>query len=60
MLTSLEEHRAMLKAITHGDAQAAESASRHHLAQTLQALIDRLTSSEGAAAGVDIQLDIAR
>ncbi|MEU5031041.1 GntR family transcriptional regulator [Streptomyces milbemycinicus] len=60
MLTSLEEHRAMLKAIAHGDAQAAESASRHHLAQTLQALIDSLASGEGAAPGVEIQLDITR
>ncbi|MEU1513292.1 GntR family transcriptional regulator [Streptomyces sp. NPDC005811] len=57
MLTSLEEHRAMLKAITHGDAQAAEAASRHHLAQTLQALIDSLTSQD-LALGTDVSLDV--
>ncbi|MFE3737808.1 GntR family transcriptional regulator [Streptomyces sp. NPDC059134] len=59
MLTSLEEHRAMLKAVTHGDAQAAEAACRHHLAQTLQALIDSLTSGD-AMANAEIQLDTAR
>ncbi|MFD9195332.1 GntR family transcriptional regulator [Streptomyces phaeochromogenes] len=48
MLTSLEEHRAMLKAITQQDAQAAEAASRHHLAQTLQALIDSLVAQDAA------------
>jgi DNA-binding GntR family transcriptional regulator len=58
MLTSLEEHRAMLKAVTHGDAQAAEAACRHHLAQTLQALIDGLTSQD-LAPGTDVSLDIA-
>lgn len=57
MLISLEEHRAMLKAITQGDAQAAEAASRHHLAQTLQALIDSLTSQDLAIA-VDVQVDV--
>ncbi|MEU0383184.1 GntR family transcriptional regulator [Streptomyces chartreusis] len=58
MLTSLEEHRAMLKAITQGDAQAAEAAGRHHLAQTLQALIDSLTSQD-LTLGRDVQVDIA-
>ncbi|KUO05201.1 GntR family transcriptional regulator [Streptomyces caeruleatus] len=58
MLTSLEEHRAMLKAVTQGDAQAAEAACRHHLAQTLQALIDGLTSQD-LAPGTDVSLDIA-
>lgn len=55
MLTSLEEHRAMLKAITQGDARAAKAACRHHLAQTLQALIDGLTS-EDLAFGSDVQV----
>ncbi|QLH26384.1 GntR family transcriptional regulator [Streptomyces sp. Rer75] len=55
MLTSLEEHRAMLKAITQGDARAAKAACRHHLAQTLQALIDSLTS-EDLAFGSDVQV----
>jgi len=59
MLTSLEEHRAMLKAITQGSAQAAEAACRHHLAQTLQALIDSLTARD-AMGGADIHLDVAR
>ncbi|MFD5478629.1 GntR family transcriptional regulator [Streptomyces hawaiiensis] len=58
MLTSLEEHRAMLKAVTHGDAQAAEAACRHHLAQTLQALIDSLTSQD-LTHGTDVSLDVA-
>ncbi|MFF5371860.1 GntR family transcriptional regulator [Streptomyces sp. NPDC013187] len=58
MLTSLEEHRAMLKAVTHGDAQAAEAAGRHHLAQTLQALIDSLTSQD-LTFGTDVSLDVA-
>ncbi|MER5833908.1 GntR family transcriptional regulator [Streptomyces sp. NPDC002130] len=58
MLISLEEHRAMLKAVTHGDAQAAEAACRHHLAQTLQALIDSLTSQDLTLA-TDVSLDIA-
>lgn len=58
MLTSLEEHRAMLKAITSGDVQAADAASRHHLAQTLQALIESLTSQD-VALGTDIHLDVA-
>jgi DNA-binding GntR family transcriptional regulator len=58
MLTSLEEHRAMLKAVTHGDAQAAEAACRHHLAQTLQALIDSLTSQD-LTLGADVSLDVA-
>ncbi|GGX18939.1 GntR family transcriptional regulator [Streptomyces lomondensis] len=58
MLTSLEEHRAMLKAVTHGDAQAAEAACRHHLAQTLQALIDSLTSQD-LTLGTDVSLDVA-
>ncbi|MEU7721311.1 GntR family transcriptional regulator [Streptomyces tibetensis] len=58
MLTSLEEHRAMLKAVTHGDAQAAEAACRHHLAQTLQALIDSLTSQD-LTFGTDVSLDVA-
>ncbi|MEU0201196.1 MULTISPECIES: GntR family transcriptional regulator [unclassified Streptomyces] len=58
MLTSLEEHRAMLKAVTHGDAPAAEAASRHHLAQTLRALIDSLTSQDLARA-TDVSLDVA-
>ncbi|NNN30858.1 GntR family transcriptional regulator [Streptomyces sp. S3(2020)] len=53
MLTSLEEHRAMLKAITQGDAQAAEAGCRHHLAQTLQALIDSLTSQD-----LDVRVDV--
>ncbi|MER7786847.1 GntR family transcriptional regulator [Streptomyces sp. NPDC097640] len=57
MLTSLDEHRAMLKAITRGDAQAAEAACRHHLAQTLQALIDSLTGQD-LALGTDVQLDV--
>ncbi|MCF1594820.1 GntR family transcriptional regulator [Streptomyces muensis] len=57
MLNSLEEHRAMLKAITRGDAQAAEAACRHHLAQTLQALIDNLTSQD-LTFGRDVQVDI--
>ncbi|MFF7652788.1 GntR family transcriptional regulator [Streptomyces sp. NPDC007983] len=59
MLTSLEEHRALLKAITHGDAQAAEAACRHHLTQTLQALIESLTG-EGAPTGVEVHVDAAR
>ncbi|WP_037682491.1 GntR family transcriptional regulator [Streptomyces griseus] len=59
MLTSLEEHRAMLKAIVHGDAQAAEAACRHHLAQTLQALIESLTGQD-LAIGVNVQLDVTR
>ncbi|MEU0192993.1 GntR family transcriptional regulator [Streptomyces afghaniensis] len=58
MLTSLEEHRAMLKAVTHGDAQAAEAACRHHLAQTLRALIDSLTSQD-LTLGTDVSLDVA-
>jgi DNA-binding GntR family transcriptional regulator len=57
MLTSLEEHRAMLKAITQGDGQAAEAACRHHLAQTLQALIDSLTSQD-LTLGTDVQVDV--
>ncbi|MET8976780.1 GntR family transcriptional regulator [Streptomyces sp. NPDC004539] len=56
MATSLEEHRAMLKAILQGDTRAAEAACSHHLAQTLQALIDSLTSQEPMP-GVDVQLD---
>ncbi|MFM9594825.1 GntR family transcriptional regulator [Streptomyces scabiei] len=59
MLTSLEEHRAMLKAIVQGDAQAAEAAGRHHLAQTLQALIESLTCQD-LVAGADVHLDVAR
>jgi DNA-binding GntR family transcriptional regulator len=59
MLTSLEEHRAMLKAIAQGDAEAAEAACRHHLAQTLQALVDSLTGQDLALAA-DVQVDIAR
>ena len=59
MRTSLEEHRAMLKAIVQGDAQAAEAAGRHHLAQTLQALIDSLTGQD-LAIGANVQLDVAR
>ncbi|MDX3240413.1 GntR family transcriptional regulator [Streptomyces sp. ME18-1-4] len=59
MLTSLEEHRAMLKAIVQGDAQAAEAAGRHHLAQTLQALIDSLTGQDFAI-GTNVHLDVAR
>ncbi|MCI3221870.1 GntR family transcriptional regulator [Streptomyces sp. NP-1717] len=55
MLTSLDEHRAMLKAITHGDGQAASAACRHHLAQTLQALIDSLTDQH-AEYGADVLL----
>ncbi|MEU7212623.1 GntR family transcriptional regulator [Streptomyces sp. NPDC053780] len=58
MLTSLEEHRAMLKAITQGDAQAASAACRHHLAQTLQALIDSLTSQDFSL-GAQVQLGVA-
>ena len=42
MLTSLEEHRAMLAAVVRGDAEGAEAAGRHHLVQTQPALIDRL------------------
>ncbi|WP_216590049.1 GntR family transcriptional regulator [Streptomyces brasiliscabiei] len=57
MLTSLEEHRAMLKAITKGDAHAAEAASRHHLAQTQHALIDGLTSQDLYLGG-GMQVDI--
>ncbi|MFE7276336.1 GntR family transcriptional regulator [Streptomyces sp. NPDC057623] len=57
MLTSLDEHRAMLKAISQADAQAAEAACRHHLAQTLQALIDSLTSQDPAL-GASVQLDV--
>lgn len=58
MLTSLEEHRAMLKGITQGGPEAAEAACRHHLAQTLQALIESLTSQDPAL-GTDVQVDIA-
>ncbi|CBG75804.1 putative gntR-family transcriptional regulator [Streptomyces scabiei 87.22] len=57
MLTSVEEHRAMLKAIVQGDAQAAEAAGRHHLAQTLQALIESLTG-QGLVVGADVHLDV--
>ncbi|WP_327693197.1 GntR family transcriptional regulator [Streptomyces sp. NBC_00459] len=57
MLTSLEEHRAMLKAILQADAQAAEAACRHHLAQTLQALIESLTGQDFMIAA-DVQLDV--
>ncbi|MEU5395830.1 GntR family transcriptional regulator [Streptomyces tibetensis] len=57
MLTSLEEHRAMLKAITQKDAEAASAACRHHLAQTLQALIDSLTSQDFTL-GSEIHLDV--
>lgn len=53
MLISLEEHRAMLRAIIQGDAGAAEAAGRHHLAQTLQALVDGLTSLD-----LDVQVDV--
>ncbi|NEB03522.1 GntR family transcriptional regulator [Streptomyces sp. SID13726] len=56
MLTSLEEHRAMLKGILQGDTQAAEAACLHHLAQTLQALIESLTSQD-LTPGADVQLD---
>lgn len=56
MLTSLEEHRALLRAIAQGDAQAAEAAGRHHLAQTLQALIESLTRQDFAR-GADVHLD---
>ncbi|GAB2605041.1 GntR family transcriptional regulator [Streptomyces capparidis] len=59
MLTSLEEHRAMLKAVLQGEAQAAEAACRHHLAQTLQALIDSLTGQDSTR-GADVHLDAAR
>lgn len=59
MLTSMEEHRAMLKAIVRGDAQAAEAAGRHHLLQTLQALIESLTGQD-VAIGADVHVDIAR
>ncbi|WP_381790342.1 GntR family transcriptional regulator [Streptomyces niveus] len=58
MLTSLEEHRAMLKAILQGDAQAASAACRHHLAQTLQALIESLTGGD-LSRGTEVQLGIA-
>ncbi|MEU0169593.1 GntR family transcriptional regulator [Streptomyces iakyrus] len=58
MLTSLEEHRAMLKAMTQGDAQAASAACRHHLAQTLQALIDSLTAHDFLL-GADVQVGMA-
>ncbi|MFE3117521.1 GntR family transcriptional regulator [Streptomyces niveus] len=57
MLTSLEEHRAMLKAIVQGDTLAASAACRHHLAQTLQALMDSLTG-QNAEFGSEVQLDI--
>lgn len=57
MLTSLEEHRAMLKSVLQGDARAAEAACSHHLAQTLQALIDSLTSQD-LALGTDVHLDV--
>ncbi|WP_405970609.1 GntR family transcriptional regulator [Streptomyces sp. NBC_00988] len=56
MLTSLDEHRAMLRAIVGGDAAGASAACRHHLAQTLQALIDSLTG-RNADSGVEVQLD---
>ncbi|MET7519660.1 GntR family transcriptional regulator [Streptomyces sp. NPDC005480] len=56
MLTSLDEHRAMLQAIVNGDGPAATAASRHHLAQTLQALIDSLTD-QSAELGVEVHLD---
>ncbi|MET7902305.1 FCD domain-containing protein [Streptomyces sp. NPDC005355] len=46
MLTSLGEHRAMLRAITRGDARAAEAACRHHLEQTLQALLTSLSGQD--------------
>lgn len=46
MLTSLEEHRAMLKAVVQGDAEGAEAAGRHHLVQTQQALIDGLVGQD--------------
>ncbi|BBC35683.1 Transcriptional regulator, GntR family [Streptomyces graminofaciens] len=59
MLTSLEEHRAMLKAIIQGDAEAAEAAGRHHLAQTLQALIDSLVGQDFAV-GADVRVDLAQ
>ncbi|WP_234352975.1 FCD domain-containing protein [Streptomyces sp. NRRL B-1140] len=59
MLPSLEEHRATLKAIVQGDAQAAEAAGRHHLAQTLRAFIDSLTTQDFVV-GADMQLDVAR
>ncbi|WP_433620856.1 GntR family transcriptional regulator [Nocardia sp. CA-120079] len=55
MLVSVEEHRAMLQAVVHGDAQAAEAACRHHLAQTLRALVNSLTDL-GSRSGGDLQL----
>jgi DNA-binding GntR family transcriptional regulator len=33
MLTSFDEHRAMLSAIVNGDMAGASAACRHHLAQ---------------------------
>ncbi|MFF6783471.1 FCD domain-containing protein [Streptomyces sp. NPDC012510] len=57
MLTSLEEHRAMLKAITRGDAQAASAACRHHLAQTLQAHLDSLTAHDFSL-GPEVEMGI--
>lgn len=58
MLTSLEEHSAMLKAILQGDTQAASAACRHHLAQTLQALLDSLTGADFSL-GAEVQVGIA-
>ncbi|MFF1318734.1 GntR family transcriptional regulator [Streptomyces chartreusis] len=57
MLTSLEEHRAMVRAIVQGDAPAAEAAGRHHLAQTQNALIESLTSQDPAT-GAEFQVDM--
>jgi DNA-binding GntR family transcriptional regulator len=48
----------MLKAITQGDAQAASAACRHHLAQTLRALIDGLTAHDFLL-GADVQVGMA-
>ncbi|WHX22041.1 GntR family transcriptional regulator [Streptomyces malaysiensis subsp. malaysiensis] len=56
MLISLDEHRAMVEAIINGDKAAASAACRHHLAQTLQALIDSLTG-QSAEFGTEVHLD---
>ncbi|MPY55925.1 GntR family transcriptional regulator [Streptomyces spongiae] len=58
MLTSLDEHRVMIKAIVNGDSPAAAAACRHHLTQTLQALIDSLIGAPYEA-GVEVRLDSA-
>ncbi|MEV6385304.1 GntR family transcriptional regulator [Streptomyces sp. NPDC051773] len=54
MLTSLEEHRAMLAAVVRGDAEGAEAAGRHHLVQTQQALIDSLMERDFGGGLVEV------